>query len=112
MLYEFLSLKDDSIKLIDYPMADAPKFGEIVEHEGERYERIPSVPHLGRENTHTKYHFVSRSLPKDPGNARGLYKRTDKEGRPLFDSKQEIVEVCARSEGGLIYDAGTEHLDG
>jgi hypothetical protein len=111
VLYEFERVGGGEYATFDFPIGRAPKIGATIRRNGRRYVRIPSSPQVPSTNYHTKYSFMSRSLPKDPGNKRGMYPRVDKQGRPLFASKREVSEVVARSEGGLIYDAGTEHID-
>ena len=80
-----------------FPVAEAPKFGSVVTDEnGVLWTRVIDIP---RVNGGQDHHFVSRSLPRwDPSAP-----RHDEQGRPQFDTKKEVTEYVAKTDGDWTY---------
>ena len=79
-----------------YHMADAPKFGAVLVEDGVKYRRRPMTPRV----TVQKTSIVASSLPRWDKRA----KRHTKDGKPAFESKNEIREYEARSEKDWTWD--------
>ncbi|MHA7813256.1 MAG: hypothetical protein ACX94C_07700 [Phycisphaerales bacterium] len=86
--YEFFN-QDGEYRTAFFHADDAPKIGEIIEHEGESLRRVPSLPGV----TAGFQPFASSSLaPNDPDAP-----HHDAQGRPSFQSEREVREFMARN---------------
>ncbi len=100
-LYQFESKHGNMIEEFFY-MKDAPKIGSRIRRQGRVYSRVPNDYNciaIADRN------FVSKQLPLNYKHHRGEF---DKSGRPVFTSKQDIIETvaCSRDndEGAGSYD--------
>ena len=99
-MYVFQSSTGDQTERF-YPMADAPKFGTVIEECGVEFKRIP-VPHhvdvrkLGKGN----HGCVSHGLPLWDKAA----PRHTAHGKPAFESKREIQEYQAKVDNDFFWD--------
>lgn len=96
MLYEF-QCPDGELILLPYSPDDAPDIGEVVvTSEGVRARRIPSTPEIkgAHEGSTAWPRFESHQLPRNWKHHKGEF---SPEGKPRFNSKQEIKEACARA---------------
>jgi len=93
--YEFAT-ESGQVVTIMYPMGQAPSIGETTMHEGETVTRIAS----GSCKIQDKFvvPFASQSQCRNHKD----WHKFDKEGRPLFESRSEVREFCART--GTIWD--------
>lgn len=74
-----------------YPAAQAPELGAKILAGGKAYMRIISV---GPEVCVKSYGHVSYSLPRNCKDA----PHYDAQGRPAFESKQEVMEFAKKSK--------------
>jgi hypothetical protein len=91
MKYEFQDSDGNLIEL-DYPMREAPSIGSIIEHEGRRLTRVPSLSvQVDPATNRSQYPYVSQALPR---NLAGC--KTAKGGKPIVESKRHEREIMAR----------------
>lgn len=79
-----------------FPMAEAPRIGEVITHDGKLWRRVPSSLQVD-DGAHRTYPYVSSALP------RGLKgcEHTDI-GKPVIRSRRHESEVASRL--GLVRD--------
>lgn len=78
---------------IDYPMSAAPAIGEVIQHEGQRLTRVPSIP--SRPKVAINPNFVSETLPLHWPYA----EKHDSIGRCVFTSRDSINKAVAKAKG-------------
>lgn len=99
--YAFVDcLSHESVDLF-FEMGEAPKIGQTCRHEGRTLIRVPS--RLGAPKVRN-YSFRARSLPRE--DVSNPTWPCDATGVPVFESKAQVEEYHARSEGQAIYDDG------
>lgn len=92
MIYEFTDIKTGKIVEINLPMRDAPAIGSIIEHDGRRLARIPSVSvQVDPATNRSQYPYVSHALPRKLTGC-----KTDRRGRPIVESRRHEREIMAR----------------
>lgn len=92
--YYFELESDDSIHTdIYYSFKDAPKIGSIVEHEGKRWRRMPTIP-CAASDTQTVDPFSSKAFVEKTGRMKGTW-------GDLETASAEMSEKRAKLAGGL-----------
>lgn len=97
--YDFIDEETGEGAEVFFAIADRPKLGQVIRHEGRRLKRVMVCPNL---NPIRNFEFVSRALPKE--NLKNPAWPCDELGRPRFKNKREVVEYTARSEGKAAWD--------
>jgi hypothetical protein len=91
MKYEFQD-PDGNVVEIDMPMRDAPSIGSIIERDGVRLTRVPSLSvQVDPATNRSQYPYVSQALPR---NLAGC--KTAKGGKPIVESKRHEREIMSR----------------
>jgi hypothetical protein len=99
-LYIFQSETGDHIERF-FHMADAPKFGTVVEEGGVAYKRVPVPPQVDvRKLGKGDHGCVSHGLPLWDKAA----PRHTAHGKPAFESQREIKEYEAKVDRDFFWD--------
>lgn len=125
-LYDFQDVKSGKRRGFDFPFGKAPKIGTRIRRAGRSYQRVPS---LATRVQCIDYACVDYALPKRQREVRNAYgkvvrkgvdasgvdrnpitaryKRVDKSGRPVMETRNDINETFANDSvkaRDLIYD--------
>jgi hypothetical protein len=92
VIYEFQATDGEVIEE-SFPMADAPRIGSVITRNGKQYMRLASLSAQVQDHAWRVYPVVSRSLPR---NLAGC--KTNAAGQPVFASRREEREMCARHD--------------
>lgn len=91
MIYPFRDLDTGEPVEVSMSMADAPSIGDVIDHEGRRLVRLPSRPEAIVRGFEP---FSTPQMPRWDAAA----KRHDARGRPLFATRKERDEYCAKTQ--------------
>lgn len=103
MLYEFEDVATGRVVELAMPMRDAVGIGTVIEHEGRKLRRIPSMVAAA---VAPDLHFTSHQLPKRWKHA----KQHNPDGTCRFGSHAEVREAIARAkDNGEAVSYGEAH---
>lgn len=108
MLYLFQDTESGEFIELSMPMAAAPPLGSLVEHEGRTLKRRASMPQVLVEPDLRHVARTLRARQHTPEHLQKHVPHWERTGSglefPRFDTKSEIAEYEARSEGAFHYD--------
>lgn len=92
-VYLFTSIEDESVQTdIYFPFKDAPRIGAIIDHEGQKWRRMPTYMQMA-SNTEISP-FDSKAFVEKTGRMKGTYGE-------LTDYSKEMSEKRAAASGGV-----------
>jgi hypothetical protein len=92
VIYEFVNVTTGEARDFFYLMNEAPKIGEIVDHQGQDYRRVVNFQmDAGMEAKVHGYPYLSSSLPR---NLKGC--ETNRQGKPIITSRNHERDVMDR----------------
>jgi hypothetical protein len=93
MFYEFKSLTTGRMIEVNRPMSQAPALGEVIEVDGEKFERVVSMPQVNMQPSHWNYPVASRALPRKLEGC-----RHNEKGHTIIENKEHERSLCAKHD--------------
>lgn len=94
-LYPFEDLETGQSVDLDFAMDDAPRIGDVIEHKGRIYRRLPTLFHREPEWDCRHVCHQLTSDKRDPENGYE-FPHYDKDGKGAFTTRREIEEFQAK----------------
>lgn len=89
--YSFESIESEGIFTdIFYPFKDAPKIGAIVDHDGRKWRRIPTIPY-GASDTQALDPFDNKAFVEKTGRMKGTWGDMERLSGELSEKRAKLA---------------------